>query len=153
MHARMQVPIGRLLAIHGRFAWVRASVSDDGRFITWSAGGKQPRGAEGDGGQHGKEAADDDDDDDGCDAVAEEPPPKTATTVKATATVPSVVPARPKRAAPDGHGGARMETEAKEGQGPKKRKERDATGKRKRRRQAAQERKRAEAQAAVAGTS
>ena len=35
-----QVPVGRLLALHGTFAWVRATVSADGRFVVWSAGGR-----------------------------------------------------------------------------------------------------------------
>ena len=33
-----QVPVGRMLAADGRYAWVEATVSDDGRFVTWSAG-------------------------------------------------------------------------------------------------------------------
>ena len=36
----LQVPVGRLLALVGRFGWVRAEPSGDGRFVVWSAGGK-----------------------------------------------------------------------------------------------------------------
>ena len=39
--AQEQVPVGRLLALHGRFAWVRAQEADGGRFVVWSAGGKR----------------------------------------------------------------------------------------------------------------
>ena len=39
--AQEQVPVGRLLALHGRFAWVRATEADGGRFVVWSAGGKR----------------------------------------------------------------------------------------------------------------
>lgn len=38
--AQEQVPVGRLLELHGGFGWVRAQTSEDGRFVTWSAGGK-----------------------------------------------------------------------------------------------------------------
>jgi len=44
MVAQEQVPMGRLLWIHGSFSWVRASVSEDGRFVTWSAGGSRGGG-------------------------------------------------------------------------------------------------------------
>ena len=43
MVAQEQVPIGRMLATHGRFAWVEASISLDGRFVVWSAGGRRPK--------------------------------------------------------------------------------------------------------------
>jgi len=36
----LQVPVGRLLALGGRFGWVRAEPSGDGRFVVWSAGRK-----------------------------------------------------------------------------------------------------------------
>ena len=38
MVAQQQVPIGRMLAADGRYAWVRADVSACGRFVVWSAG-------------------------------------------------------------------------------------------------------------------
>ena len=38
--AQEQVPAGRLLALHGRFAWVKAAPTADGRFVVWSAGGR-----------------------------------------------------------------------------------------------------------------
>jgi 16S rRNA G1207 methylase RsmC len=39
--AQEQVPVGRMLRAHGGFAWARATPSDDGRFLTWSAGGRR----------------------------------------------------------------------------------------------------------------
>ena len=38
--AQEQVPAGRLLALHGRFGWVKAAPTADGRFVVWSAGGR-----------------------------------------------------------------------------------------------------------------
>ena len=57
MVAQEQVPIGRMLAAYGSFAWVDTTVSDDGRFVTWSAG----RSAKADGGAAvgGPEASED----------------------------------------------------------------------------------------------
>lgn len=43
--AQEQVPVGRMLRAHGGFGWMRASPSDDGRFLTWSAGGRSGEGA------------------------------------------------------------------------------------------------------------
>mmetsp|Transcript_14806 Transcript_14806/g.31383 ORF Transcript_14806/g.31383 Transcript_14806/m.31383 type:complete len:212 (-) Transcript_14806:206-841(-) len=36
--AQEQVPVGRLLAVHGRCAWIQSAISEDGRFVIWSAG-------------------------------------------------------------------------------------------------------------------
>lgn len=38
MVCQVQVPIGRMLAAEGSFAWTDARVSSDGRFVVWSAG-------------------------------------------------------------------------------------------------------------------
>jgi len=42
--AQEQVPIGRMLEVHGTFAWAHAALSEDGRFVVWSAGGRRPKG-------------------------------------------------------------------------------------------------------------
>jgi 16S rRNA (guanine1207-N2)-methyltransferase len=47
--AQEQVPVGRMMSKHGGFGWVRATPSDDGRFFTWSAGGRRGEGSAGDG--------------------------------------------------------------------------------------------------------
>lgn len=154
MVCQVQVPIGRMLAHNGTFAWIDASVSADGRFVVWSAG----RG--------GKEEADIQN---GTERPVEEKKQKekqkkrekAAKEARGEDNAPTPTNGNRERemaTASDGRAAEgvddtvvagirkKADSDSKEAtpRAGKKRKERDATGKRKRRRLAAAERKRSE---------
>ena len=71
MVCQQQVPIGRMLALDGGYAWIEADVSPCGRFVVWSAGLRASSSSKKRRRKEGQEV-DEDDEDEGEDEEDEE---------------------------------------------------------------------------------